>query len=111
MQILLVSAEDALLSRLVLSGKDTQKQRERFARKQFGRAAKAKHSSAEYEEGAKSLLEESHLLDLEKSLLGYLYDHAGSLKIVSLLDGIAKLLTRVCNPALLCYILHCEVYP
>lgn len=90
----LVSAQDALLSRLILNDKATPKQRERFAKKAFGRSW-TKATNAEFIENAQDMLDESHVLELEECLLGYLYNHAGTLKLVSLLDGIVKLLTQV----------------
>ena len=99
LQVLLVSAQDALLSRLILSGKASDEERQRFARKAFGRALRNR-SEADYRAEAALMLEESHMPELEDCLLGYLYNHAGSLKIVSLLDGIAKLLTQVYSSTL-----------
>lgn len=89
----LVSAQDALLSRLILANKATDKERERFAKRAFGKRWQ-RASEADYVETALDMLDDSQVESLENSLLGYLYDHAGILKLVSLLDGIMKLLTQ-----------------
>lgn len=94
--MLLISAREALLARLILLGKATPSDRAMFARKAFGRFADtSKISAAAFKESAAKMLAASHLPELEASVLGYLYNHSGGLKLASLLDNIISLLNEV----------------
>ena len=93
-QVLLVSAQEALLSRLVLLDKASAEDRRRFARRVWGKSL-GRRSDAEYKAQAQAMFEESGLLELETTVLSYLHNHAGGVKLVALLDDIIRLLHEV----------------
>ena len=93
-QVLLVSAQQALLSRLVLQGKADKDVVMRFGRLAFGSRAK-KFTSQEHRAAAEEMLTDSGLADLEETVLAFLYAHSGSLKLLSLLDDIVRMLQQV----------------
>lgn len=95
-QILLISAHEALLARMELLGRSTPESRKKFARKVWGWFGSSReHSEAECKQAAAAMLAASGLPELEANLLGYLYNHAGALKLVSTLDDIISLLNEV----------------
>ena len=98
MQVLLVSAQDALLARLILHGKATQAERNQFGLKAWGASwarSKRPKSEAEYVEQAQNMLEDSRLPELEDRLFSYLYNNAGGLRLVAMLDNISRLVNEV----------------
>ena len=94
MQVLLVSAQQALLSRLVLQGKADQDIAMRFGRLAFGSRAK-KFTPQEHRAAAEEMLTDSGLAELEETVLAFLYAHSGSLKLLALLDDIVRMLQQV----------------
>lgn len=98
MQVLLVSAQEALLARLVLLDKATQAEQNQFGLKVWGsnytRSRRPK-SKAEFKEEAAIMLEESRFPELENRLFSYLYNNAGGLRLVAMLDNISRLLNEV----------------
>ena len=97
MQVLLLSAQQALLSRLVLQGKADKDAALRFGRLAFGSRAK-KISSSEHRAAAEEMLLDSGLAELEETVLAFLYSHSGSLKLLALLDDIVRMLQQVSLP-------------
>lgn len=113
-QVLLLSARDALLSRLILNNRSDPANTQRFCRVAFGaynpRARNAPAGSAtpsnslagaggrsldELRAAAGGLLEGSGVPELEERVLGYLCEAAGGVKLVALLDDTDRLLTEV----------------
>ena len=94
LQVLLLSAQQALLSRLVLQGKADKDTHMRFGRLAFGSRAR-KFSEREHKQAAEEMLTDSGLAELEGRVLGFLYAHSGSLKLLALLDDIVRMLSQV----------------
>lgn len=116
--MLLLSARDALLSRLILNNRSDPANTQRFCRVAFGaynptrpRARNAPAASSatpsnslagaggrsldELRAAAGGLLEGSGVPELEERVLGYLCEAAGGVKLVALLDDTDRLLTEV----------------
>ena len=93
-QVLLVSAQHALLSRLVLQGKADKHVASRFGRLAFGSRAN-KFPPHEHRVAAGEMLIASGLAELEETVLAFLYAHSGSLKMLALLDDIVRMLHQV----------------
>ena len=89
-----MSAQEALLSRLVLLDKASAEDRRRFARRVWGKSL-GRRSDAECKAQAQAMFEESGLLELETTVLSYLHNHAGGVKLVALLDDVIRLLHEV----------------
>ena len=106
MQVLLVSAQHALLSRLVLQGKADRDISLRFGRLAFGSKAR-KFSSREHKQAAEEMLTDSGVAELEERVLAFLYAHSGSLKLLALLDDAVRMLSQVCMLLLLLLLLLC----
>ncbi|KXZ53106.1 hypothetical protein GPECTOR_8g96 [Gonium pectorale] len=115
-QVLLLSARNALLARLVLSGRASPDALRRFSRLAFGafgggaimgggpgRGAAAGPSTEQIRSAAGCLLEGSGILDLEGRVLTFLAAHAGSVKLLATADDTARLLAEVRNVALACH--------
>lgn len=94
MQVLLVSAQQALLSRLVLEAKADPDSLSRFGRLAFGSRAH-KYSHSDYLEAAEEMQIDSGLAALEETVLGFLYAHSGNVKLLALLDDITRMLQKV----------------
>ena len=93
-QVLLVSAQHALLSRLVLQGKADSPTQARFARLTFGTHA-SKFPGADYSQAAAEMLSDRGLATLEERVLGFLYTHSGNVKLLALLDDVLRRLRQV----------------
>lgn len=93
-QVLLLSAQQALLSRLVLEAKADQDSLSRFGRLAFGSRAH-KYSQIDYLEAAEEMQIDSGLAALEETVLGFLYAHSGNLKLLALLDDLTRMLQQV----------------
>ena len=98
LQVLLVSAQQALLSRLVLQGKPDKDIALRFGRLAFGSRAK-KFSLREHKQAAEEMLADSGLAELEETVLAFLYAHSGSVKLLALTDDIVRMLQQVRSQA------------
>ena len=94
LQVLLVSAQHALLSRLVLQGNGDKDIALRFGRLAFGSRARS-FPPHEYRAAAEEMLADSGLAELEQTVLAFLYAHSGSLKLLALLDDIVRMLQQV----------------
>ena len=92
--MLLLSAQQALLSRLVLEAKADQDSLSRFGRLAFGSRAH-KYSHSDYLEAAEEMQIDSGLAALEETVLGFLYAHSGNLKLLALLDDLTRMLQQV----------------
>ncbi|KAL3150332.1 hypothetical protein ABBQ32_000177 [Trebouxia sp. C0010 RCD-2024] len=97
-QVLLVSAQHALLSRLVLQGNSDKDLALRFGRLAFGSRARS-FPPHEYKAAAQEMLADSGLAELEQTVLAFLYAHSGSLKLLALLDDIVRMLQQIKNVA------------
>ncbi|DBA78877.1 hypothetical protein WJX77_008617 [Trebouxia sp. C0004] len=97
-QVLLLSAQQALLSRLVLQGKADRDINMRFGRLAFGSRAR-KFSEREHKQAAEEMLTDSGLAELEERVLAFLYAHSGSLKLLALLDDVVRMLSQIKNVA------------
>jgi hypothetical protein len=118
LQVLLLSARDALLSRLVLARRCDAANAQRFCRVAFGAFAgggrgrgsssstqAAAHASgvpgaggrtaAELAAAAEGLLAASGVPELEERVLGYLCEAAAGLKLLATLDDTGRLLAEV----------------
>ena len=94
LQVLLVSAQHALLSRLVLRGKADSEISLRFGRLALGSRA-SKDSPREHRQAAEEMLAESGVAELENRVLAFLYAHSGSVKLLALLDDAVRMLSQV----------------
>lgn len=97
-QVVLLSAQQALLSRLVLQGKADRDINMRFGRLAFGSRAH-KFSEREHKQAAEEMLTDSGLAELEERVLAFLYAHSGSLKLLALLDDVVRMLSQIKNVA------------
>lgn len=113
MQVLLLSARDALLSRLILSGRSDPANTQRFCRVAFGaynpkprgkqpppQAPDALPGSGgraveELRAAAAGLLEGSGVPELEERVLGFLCEAAAGVKLMATLDDTGRLLAEV----------------
>ena len=89
-----MSAQHALVSRLVLQGKADKDTSLRFGRLAFGSRAR-KFSPREHKQAAEEMLAESGVAQLESRVLAFLYAHSGSLKMLALLDDTVRMLSQV----------------
>lgn len=96
LQILLVSANNALLSRLVLDDMADQGMRTKFGRLAFGMEYEMVIDRVEWHTRAQRMLENSGIQQLEEQVFGFLHKHSGPIKMLSLLDDVVKLL-QVCE--------------
>ncbi|DBA79311.1 TPA: hypothetical protein ACH3X2_007790 [Trebouxia sp. C0005] len=96
--VVLLSAQQALLSRLVLQGKADKDINMRFGRLAFGSRAR-KFSEREHKQAAEDMLTDSGLAELEERVLAFLYAHSGSLKLLALLDDVTRMLSQIKNVA------------
>ena len=94
LQVLLVSAQHALLSRLVMQGKADRDINLRFGRLAFGSRAR-KFSPREHKQAAEEMLTDSGVAELEEMVLAFLYAHSGGLKLLALLDDTVRMLSQV----------------
>ncbi len=94
--MLLLSAQDAMLSRLILRNTAGTEERLRFGKLAFGNRRAQSTPDEEYIAAAKDMLAESGLEQLETKVLSFLYSHSGGLKLLSVLDDTARLLHQVC---------------
>jgi len=94
LQVVLLSAQQALLSRLVLQGKADRDINMRFGRLAFGSRAR-KFSEREHKQAAEEMLTDSGLAELEERVLAFLYAHSGSLELLALLDDVVRMLSQV----------------
>ncbi|GMH36648.1 hypothetical protein BSKO_04521 [Bryopsis sp. KO-2023] len=98
-QILLVSANNALLSRLIITDKADDETRTKFGRLAFGMEFERVMEKREWKARAERMLENSGIPLLETQVLSFLYAHSGVLKQLSLLDDEMKVLQEVGNVA------------
>jgi hypothetical protein len=101
-QVLIASARDALLSRLILSGRASPDATTRFARAAFGpvgaRGVLGQGVGPRGEAlraAARDMLAGSGVPELEGRVLGFLYDNAAGLKLMATLDDAGRLLAEV----------------
>ncbi|GIL70787.1 hypothetical protein Vretimale_3881 [Volvox reticuliferus] len=99
-QVLLLSCRNALMSRLVLSGRENPDAVKRFQRLAFGAFGSA--DMGQLRTAAGHVLEGSGILELESRVLSFLAAHAGSVKLLAAADDLTRLLAQVRNVALAC---------
>jgi hypothetical protein len=98
LQVLLLSARNALLSRLVLAGRADAANSQRFARVAFGsfNPRTASNRSADLiKTAAEDMLQGSGVPELEERVLGFLFEAAAGLKLVAILDDMGRLMNEV----------------
>lgn len=98
LQVLLLSARNALLSRLVLAGRADPANSQRFARVAFGsfNPRTAGSRSAELvKSAAADMLQGSGVPELEERVLGFLFESAAGLKLMAILDDMGRLMNEV----------------
>lgn len=102
-----MSAQHALLSRLVLQGSSDRDIALRFGRLAFGSRARS-FPPHEYRAAAEEMLADSGVAELEQTVLAFLHAHSGSLKLLALLDDIVRMLQQVRfhNASSLLHFLH-----
>ncbi|GIL46881.1 hypothetical protein Vafri_3748 [Volvox africanus] len=111
-QVLLLSSRNALMSRLVLSGRASPDVVKRFQRLAFGafgasglgaaQRTAAPQASKQLNDAASCLLDGSGILELESRVLSFLAAHAASVKLLATADDLTRLLAQVRNVALAC---------
>eukprot|EP00798_Chlamydomonas_sp_ICE-L_P018264 gene18264-24718_t len=131
-QVILISARNALLSRLVLSEQASEESMRRFLTLAFGYAATATLSPAATTPtpaagaraagrraqmapapippeqvvcAAYAMLDNSGIEDLEQQVLAFLYAHGGNIKLMALVDDAARLLHGISNVATSCHVM------
>lgn len=102
---MLISANNALLSRLIITDKADPDTRTKFGRLAFGMEFEKVMEKREWRARAERMLEISGISQLEDRVVSFLYTHSGSIKLLSLLDDEAMLL-QVCYAFTLCYSTH-----
>lgn len=110
-QVLLLSARNALLSRLVLAGRADAQNAARFSRIAFGSCGGrggggAGRSPEATKAAAAELLESSGLPELEQRVLGFLVEAAAGVKLMATLDDVGRLLTEVRRVLAVCCLLR-----
>ncbi|GLI58627.1 hypothetical protein VaNZ11_000362 [Volvox africanus] len=111
-QVLLLSSRNALMSRLVLSGRASPDVVKRFQRLAFGafgvsglgagQRTAAGQAAKQLNDAASCLLDGSGILELESRVLSFLAAHAASVKLLATADDLTRLLAQVRNVALAC---------
>lgn len=100
LQVLLLSARNALLSRLVLQSRADPDNLKRFSRIAFGaynnKSSSSSRSTEVMRAAAGDMLEGSGVPELEQAVLGFLFEAAAGVKLVAVLDDMGRLLTEVC---------------
>jgi GTPase SAR1 family protein len=89
-RVLLLSAELALLARLVQSGRASPGALRDFARLCFGIRGPDRANLVDCRPHAAAVLEQSRLHDLEEQVLSFLYRHRGRIFLQSLLDDLER---------------------
>lgn len=89
---MLISANNALLSRLIITDKADIATRTKFGRLAFGMEFEKVMEKREWKARAERMLENSGIAQLEDRVLSFLYTHSGAIKLLSLLDDQAMLL-------------------
>ena len=95
MQVLLVSAQEAHLSRLILSQTADAEQQRRFQRLAFG-LRPTKKTAEEVMDAAREFLEVSGIQQLEERVLSFLFSHSGVLQMLATVDNTMRMLQQVC---------------
>lgn len=95
-QVLLVSAQEAHLARLVLSKTADAEQQRRFHRLAFG-LRPTKKTAEEVVDAAREFLEVSGIQQLEERVLSFLFSHSGILQMLATVDDTTRMLQQVCD--------------
>jgi len=103
-QVLLVSAQEALLSRLMLRQNPlpSLEAQKRFRAKAFGtsRAAQKKvYTLSDLNAAAEEMLAESGMWEVEEQVLQTFYQQAGPLKLMAIVDDTHRMLSQMSNTA------------
>jgi len=95
--VLLLSARDALLARLMLSGKADAATQQRFLRLAFGMFSSGRRAPGPQQvtAAAQELLAESGVPQLEERVLGFLFSHAAVVKLLATVDDLQRLIGQV----------------
>ena len=97
LQVLLVSAQEAHLARLVLSKTADAEQLRRFHRLAFG-LRPTKKTAVEVADAAREFLEVSGIQQLEERVLSFLFSHSGILQMLATVDDTTRMLQQVGDP-------------
>jgi small GTP-binding protein len=89
-RILFISAEEALLSRLVESGQASRKALKDFAQKAFGILNEGEPTLEECQPLSPRLFKKSRMLELEKTILASIYSQRGTILLESLLSDLNR---------------------
>ena len=95
--IFTLSAKQALLSRLILTGNYTAAIKSDFAKIAFGVASASKKTDAEYKEAAKEILMLSNIEEIETNIINHIFENRGKLFYESLQDRLKQLLQEFKN--------------
>lgn len=96
-RILFISAEEALLARLVESGCASSKALKDFAQKAFGILNEGEPTLEECQPLSPKLFKRSRMLELEKAILASIYSRRGTILLESLLGDLDRHLKLFCN--------------
>jgi GTPase SAR1 family protein len=95
--IFTVSAKQALLSRLILTGNDTPAVKSDFAKIAFGIATAGKKTDIEYNEAAREILTHSNIEEIEFSIINHIFENRSKIFFESLQDNLKRLLQEFKN--------------
>eukprot|EP00884_Botryococcus_braunii_P002284 jgi/Botrbrau1/12056/Bobra.0295s0011.1 len=98
-QVLLVSAHDALLAKLIMWKRESPEELERFIKLEFGRRASKKPHEQLILDAAFERLEASGLPLLEEKVIRFLCTNSRVLKLVAVVDDFSRALSQVANIA------------
>jgi tRNA U34 5-carboxymethylaminomethyl modifying GTPase MnmE/TrmE len=103
-QVLLVSAQEALLSRLMLRRQPVPAPDvvRRFKERAFGSSRAVQRrtfSQADLNAAALDMCEDSGMQEVEQRVFGFLYSHAGALKLMAIVDDVGRMLNQMANSA------------
>lgn len=89
-RVLLVSAEQGLLARVVESGQADDGVRRDFAKRVFGELRGKDKTIEECQPAARKLLDESKLADIEEKVIDFIYTNRGRLFLQSVVDDLER---------------------
>ncbi len=95
--IFTISAKQALLSRLILTGNDTPAVKSDFAKIAFGIATAGKKTDTEYKEAARDILTHSNIEEIELSIINHIFENRSKIFFESLQDNLKRLLQEFKN--------------
>lgn len=91
-----LSANQALLSRLIMTGHATKEAKQDFGKIAFGFSA-SKKDEVEYGEAAKEILSSSKIIEIENNIINYIFENRSRIFIEGLQDRLKQLLKEFKN--------------